>query len=237
MAEHEAFGPQLRFEVGPRDPGLESRELRQRIEPDQPPKPRHHDGERRPAAVSGRQMADDAGRAADRDRKRADVARPVQNLPDLVLGVGKCDAVDDRPEAAETEAEPVFKALADARPQARLRVPADQTMVGQPGWADAGEDFGEGRILRRRRLADGFAEEIAGLVGQVRVDRLIAPAIPSPHRMHPAEPKPHRPLSRRSRSRRRQNSLRARSSQGISRFSAKNALKRSMIPVAWEKIP
>ncbi len=45
VAEHEVFGAQLRFEVRARHPGLEGCKLRQRIEPDEPPKPRHHDGE------------------------------------------------------------------------------------------------------------------------------------------------------------------------------------------------
>ncbi len=65
------------------------------------------------------------------------------------------------------------------------------------------EDVGEGRILRRRRLADAFTKEIPARVGKARLDRLLAPAVPSPHRPHPSLAHPHRPPSRPSGSRRR----------------------------------
>ena len=109
-----------------------------------------------------------------------------QHLPDLVLGFGKGDAVDDgptRPKRRRSQSSRLWPTLARRR---GFRVPADQAMVRQPGRADAGEDVGEGRVVRRRRLADPFTEEIPTRVGQVRLDRLLAPAIPSTHRLHPS---------------------------------------------------
>ena len=101
---------------GPGDAGLECRELRERIEVQETTQSGHDDGERRPLAGLGRQMADDAGRPADRNCDRANVARPGQNVPDFVLGFRKSDAVDNGGDASETDAQPVFEALANTGP-------------------------------------------------------------------------------------------------------------------------
>ena len=112
-----------------------------------------------------------------------------------------------RPKRRRSQSSRLWPTLARRRD---FSVAADQAVVRQPGRADSGEDVGEGRILRRRRLADAFTEEIPARVGQARLDRLLAPAVPSPHRPHPSVAHPHRPPSRPSGSRRRPISLRER---------------------------
>ncbi len=66
-----------------------------------------------------------------------------------------------RPKRRRSQSSRLWPMLARRRV---FRVPADQTMVRQPGRTDAGEDVGEGRIVRRRRLADAFTEEIPARV-------------------------------------------------------------------------
>ena len=186
VAEHEALRAQLRFEIRPGHAGLECRELRKRIEVQETAQSSHDDGERRPPAGLGRQMADDAGRPADGNCHCANAARPGQNVPDFVLGFRKSDTVDNGADASETNAQPVFEALTQTRPQPRFRATVDEAMLGQPRGSHLGKDRSERRIAGRRRFTDAFAQEIARAVRQMRFDRLIAPAVPSPHPSTPS---------------------------------------------------
>ena len=134
------MGAQLRFEIRPSDAGFECGELRDRIQRKKAAQPRHSDREGWPLSVSGRQMANDAGRAADRNRDGAHRHRPAERLTDLVFALRKGDPVDDRADMSKTKPKPVLKALADARPQPRFRVPADEAMVREARRRDLGDD-------------------------------------------------------------------------------------------------
>ena len=128
---------------------------------------RHHDGERRPLA---RLRASDGRRRWSRRRpelrsRRMSRAQARTSLTSSSVS-GKATPSTTGGDASETKAQPVLEALADAGPQPRFRVLADEAMVGQARGTDPGKDRAERRIVRRaplhRRVRAGNPERSSG---------------------------------------------------------------------------
>ncbi|MCY1358072.1 hypothetical protein D9M69_445890 [compost metagenome] len=181
MAEGVATGAQLAFYLRAIGTGAEGGDLAFLVQLQQAVHARQGEGQHRPLAGLGIDVASHRSAAAIRNQHQVAFDGQGQQLADLLRGFREGHAIGKETEIALTHRQPIRQALATGVTHAGLGIQGDQRVGRQARSRHAGQYLFQAGIGQGLSFTDALGQEHRSTGGQLHHRCLVAPAIPASH--------------------------------------------------------